>query len=60
MNCIQICLGGKVPKEMYASNLEKDKQTDFTTVTIKKGGKLELDVAASEIGSLLRYIDRSL
>ncbi|XP_076673921.1 SEC14-like protein 2 [Andrena cerasifolii] len=51
----KICLGGKVPKEMYASNLEKDKQTDFTTVTIKKGGKLELDVAASEIGSLLSW-----
>ena len=51
---IQICLGGKVPKELYVTNTEKDKET-FTTVTIKKGGKLELDMPAYELGSLLRY-----
>lgn len=51
---IQICLGGKIPKEMYVTNTEKDKET-FTTVTIKKGGKLELDMPAHQLGSLLRY-----
>lgn len=39
---------------MYVNNTEKDKE-NFTTVTIKKGGKLELDIPASEMGSLLRY-----
>ncbi|XP_076233425.1 SEC14-like protein 2 [Calliopsis andreniformis] len=55
----KICLGGKVPKEMYASNIEKEKQNDFTTVTIKKGGKLELDMSTSEMGSLLSWEFRS-
>ncbi|KOC67182.1 SEC14-like protein 2 [Habropoda laboriosa] len=50
----KICLGGKVPKEMYVTNTEKDKE-NFTTVTIKKGGKLELDLPASEMGSILSW-----
>ncbi|XP_076473337.1 SEC14-like protein 2 isoform X4 [Bombus vancouverensis nearcticus] len=50
----KICLGGKVPKEMYVNNTEKDME-NFTTVTIKKGGKLELDIPASEMGSLLSW-----
>lgn len=52
---MQICLGGKVPKELYVCNMERDNE-NFTTVTIKKGGKLELDMSASEMGSLLRYV----
>lgn len=59
-NSVQICLGGKVPKEMYVDNVDKDKQSNFTTVTIKKGGKLELDMLTSEIGSLLRYTNRAI
>ncbi|XP_076654593.1 SEC14-like protein 4 [Halictus rubicundus] len=55
----KIRLGGKVPKEMYMNNIEKDRQTDFTTVTIRKGGKLELDMHASEMGSLLSWEFRS-
>ncbi|XP_076277712.1 SEC14-like protein 4 [Lasioglossum baleicum] len=55
----KIRLGGKVPKEMYVNNIEKDRQTDFTTVTIRKGGKLELDMHASEMGSLLSWEFRS-
>ncbi|XP_076160129.1 SEC14-like protein 2 isoform X3 [Ptiloglossa arizonensis] len=52
----KICLGGKIPKEMYVNNMEKDKQqNDFTTVTIRKGGKLVLDMSASEMGSLLSW-----
>lgn len=37
---------------MYVTN---DSKENFTTVTIKKGGKLELNMTALEIGSLLRY-----
>ncbi|XP_033331246.1 SEC14-like protein 2 [Megalopta genalis] len=55
----KICLGGKVPKDMYVNNIEKDRQTDYTTVTIRKGGKLELDMHASEMGSLLSWEFRS-
>lgn len=55
----KIRLGGKVPKEMYVNSIEKDRQTDFTTVTIRKGGKLELDMHASEMGSLLSWEFRS-
>ncbi|KZC13323.1 SEC14-like protein 2 [Dufourea novaeangliae] len=51
----KIHLGGKVPKEMYVNNVEKDKQNDFTTVTIRKGGKLELNMDASEMGCLLSW-----
>ncbi|XP_053987885.1 SEC14-like protein 2 isoform X2 [Hylaeus volcanicus] len=56
----KICLGGKIPKEMYVENVDKDKQqNDFTTVTIRKGGKLVLDMSASEMGSLLSWEFRS-
>lgn len=48
----KICLGGKVPQEMYVTN---DSKENFTTVTIKKGGKLELNMTALEIGSLLSW-----
>lgn len=41
---------------MYVNNADRDNQ-NYTTVTIRKGGKLELDMSASEMGSLLRYIN---
>lgn len=50
----KICLGGKIPHEMYVDNAEKDNE-NMTTVTIKKGGKLELDMPASEMGSVLSW-----
>lgn len=50
----KIRLGGKIPKELYVNNTDKDMQ-DYTTVTIRKGGKLELDMSASEMGSLLSW-----
>lgn len=50
----KICLGGKIPREMYVANTDKDKE-NLTTVTIKKGGKLELDMPASEMGSVLSW-----
>lgn len=37
---------------MYVTN---DSKENFTTVTIKKGGKLELNMTALEIGSLLSW-----
>lgn len=39
---------------MYVTNTEKDRE-NFTTIMIKKGTKLELDMVATEMGSLLRY-----
>lgn len=50
----QICQGGKVPKSMYINKNEKDKQNDFTTVTVKKGEKLKLELPVDESGSILR------
>lgn len=38
---------------MYVKNAEKINQ-DYTTVVVRKGGKLEVDVSASESGSILR------
>lgn len=47
---------GKVPKELYSENTERDKNAeDFVTTTIRKGSKLELDISASETGSLLSW-----
>lgn len=40
---------------MYVDKIENDKSTDYTTVTIRKGDKLELSLTTSEEGSLLRY-----
>lgn len=40
---------------MYVDKTENDKSTDYTTVTIRKGDKLELCLTTSEEGSLLRY-----
>jgi len=52
-NCYQICQGGKIPKELYTSNAEKLNE-DYTTVVVQKGGKLEFDISAPEVGSILR------
>lgn len=51
----KICQGGKIPKEMYVDKTENDKSTDYTTVTIRKGDKLELCLTTSEEGSLLSW-----
>lgn len=49
----KICPGGKVSQDMY---VEKDQQDEnFTTVTIRKGHKLELDIPAEETGSILSW-----
>lgn len=53
-NCCQICQGGKIPKELYTENIDKPKE-DYTTVIVRKGGKLEFDISAPEVGSILRY-----
>ncbi|XP_020282345.1 SEC14-like protein 2 isoform X2 [Pseudomyrmex gracilis] len=50
----KICQGGKIPKDMYVKNSEKINQ-DYTTVVVRKGGKLEVDVCTSESGSLLSW-----
>lgn len=47
---------GKVPKELYLENTEREKNMeDFVTTTIRKGSKLELDISAAELGSLLSW-----
>ncbi|XP_012277887.1 SEC14-like protein 2 [Orussus abietinus] len=52
----KICQGGKVPKEMYKSKDEKDKENeDFTTITVRKGDKLKLDFSPDENGSVLSW-----
>ncbi|XP_047358427.1 SEC14-like protein 2 isoform X3 [Vespa velutina] len=51
----KICQGGKIPKEMYMDKMESDKSTDYTTVIIRKGDKLELSLTTSEEGSLLSW-----
>lgn len=51
----KICQGGKIPKELYTAELEKDNPVEYTSVTIRKGDKLELCVTASEVGSLISW-----
>ncbi|XP_011873997.1 PREDICTED: SEC14-like protein 2 isoform X2 [Vollenhovia emeryi] len=54
----KICQGGKIPKDQYAKKV--DKPTDnYTTVVVRKGGKLEFDISAPEEGSILSWEFRS-
>jgi len=52
-NYCQICQGGKIPKELYTKNMDKSNE-NYTTVVVRKGGKLEFDISAPEVGSILR------
>ncbi|XP_039308482.1 SEC14-like protein 2 isoform X2 [Solenopsis invicta] len=54
----KICQGGKVPKELYTNNMDKPNE-DYTTVVVRKGGKLEFDISAPEVGSILSWEFRS-
>ncbi|XP_014467504.1 PREDICTED: SEC14-like protein 2 [Dinoponera quadriceps] len=54
----KICQGGKIPKDMYANNTDKLSE-EHTTVIVRKGGKIEFDVTASEAGSILSWEFRS-
>lgn len=55
----KVCQGGKIPKELYANNIDKSINENYTTVVIRKGGKLEFDVSAPEVGSILSWEFRS-
>ncbi|KYN07480.1 SEC14-like protein 2 [Cyphomyrmex costatus] len=54
----KICQGGKIPKEIYTKNMDKPNE-DYTTVVVRKGGKLEFDISAPEVGSILSWEFRS-
>ncbi|XP_028050292.1 SEC14-like protein 2 isoform X2 [Monomorium pharaonis] len=54
----KICQGGKIPKELYTKNMDKTNE-DYTTVVVRKGGKLEFDISAPEVGSILSWEFRS-
>ncbi|XP_026827652.1 SEC14-like protein 2 isoform X2 [Ooceraea biroi] len=54
----KICQGGKVPKDMYVNNTDKSNE-DYTTVIVRKGGKLEFDIDTSEVGCILSWEFRS-
>ncbi|CAL1684857.1 unnamed protein product [Lasius platythorax] len=54
----KICQGGKIAKEMYTNNMDK-LNDDYTTVVVRKGGKLELDISTPERGSILSWEFRS-
>lgn len=54
----KICQGGKIPKEMYTNNMDKSND-DYTTVTVRKGKKLEFDISTLEKGSILSWEFRS-
>lgn len=56
----KICQGGKVSKDLYLKNLDKDKNNeDFTTAVVKKGGKIKIDMIPQKIGSILSWEFRS-
>ncbi|XP_043283407.1 SEC14-like protein 2 [Venturia canescens] len=56
----KICQGGKIPKEKYTKNIEKEKDIeDFETVTVKKGDKFKIDFTPEKIGSILSWEFRS-
>ncbi|KAL0122380.1 hypothetical protein PUN28_007242 [Cardiocondyla obscurior] len=54
----KICQGGKIPKELYTNKIDKPNE-DYTTVVVRKGGKLEFDISAPEVGSILSWEFRS-
>lgn len=54
----KISQGGKVPKEMYTNNTDK-LNDDYTSVVVRKGGKLEFDISAPIKGSILSWEFRS-
>ncbi|CAH1403383.1 unnamed protein product [Nezara viridula] len=48
--------GGKIPKSFYIKNQnEKDKNEEYSSVTVKKGDKLRLDYSVPEGGSFLKW-----
>ncbi|XP_015191506.1 PREDICTED: SEC14-like protein 3 [Polistes dominula] len=52
----KICIGGKIPKEMYLDKVEEsDESSEYTTVTIRKGDKIKLSLDSSEEGSILSW-----
>lgn len=56
----KICQGGKISKDLYSKNLDKDKiNEDFTTAIIKKGGKFKIDMIPDKVGSILSWEFRS-
>lgn len=56
----KICQGGKISKDLYSKNLDKDKiNEDFTTAIVKKGGKFKIDMIPDKIGSILSWEFRS-
>jgi len=55
----KICQGGKVPKDLYVDNMDNKPNEDYTTVVVRKGGKLEFDISAPEEGSILSWEFRS-
>ncbi|XP_012231463.1 SEC14-like protein 2 [Linepithema humile] len=55
----KVCQGGKIPKEMYANADNIKSNEDYTTVIVRKGGKLEFDISAPQEGSILSWEFRS-
>lgn len=52
---LKICWGGKVPKELYTDkNDSLTKNEDFVDTTIKKGGKLKLELNCNDVDYLLK------
>ncbi|XP_014615121.1 PREDICTED: SEC14-like protein 2 [Polistes canadensis] len=52
----KLCLGGKIPKEMYLDKVvESDESLEYTTVNIRKGDKIKLSLDSSEEGSVLSW-----
>lgn len=51
----KICWGGKVPEELYTDkNDSLTKNDDFVDTTVKKGGKIKLDLNCEDTDYLLK------
>lgn len=50
----QIVIGGEVPKSYYLQ-LTSEEMENFTTVSVKRGSSLQVDLDIETYGSVIRY-----
>ena len=50
----QIVIGGEVPKSYYLQ-LTSEEMENFTTVSVKRGSSLQVDLDIETSGSVIRY-----
>lgn len=61
---LQICFGGRIPKDLYVTQddgfISNNNETVYKEATIKKGGKLKFEFECTEGGCYLKWEFRTL